>query len=246
MNAVILVSVISVGMAGVYGGSRTLCALSEQGYAPQIFSYIDKSGRPLAAVVALILCGPIAYINVASSGKTIFDWLLALSGLTVLFTWASICVAHIRFRAAWRHQGHTLNEIPFQAFFGVAGSVVALVLIFAVLLAQVSSALRSLPIYFINFYVLLTGSFQGYVALYPLSKGGKLGTAEDFFKAMLALPVVIFFAICGYFWKKPLWLTLDTIDLDTGRRHIDWLALRAEKERIAALPFHKRMYYLFF
>lgn len=38
---------------------------------------------------------------------SVFNWLLALSGLSTIFTWLSINIAHIRFRAAWKAQGHT-------------------------------------------------------------------------------------------------------------------------------------------
>ena len=139
MNFIILISVISIGNSGVYGGSRTLTALAEQGYAPKFFAYIDKSGRPLWSTIAIILFGCLGYINLSASGPLVFDWLLALSGLAALFTWGSICLAHIRFRAAWKHQGHTLDEIPFQAIGGVYGSWCGLILIFLVLLAQVCS-----------------------------------------------------------------------------------------------------------
>jgi len=81
VNVVILLSVFSIGLSGVYGGSRTLCALAEQGYAPKIFAYIDRAGRPLFATIAIIAFGPLAYVSLASSGATVFDWLLALSGL---------------------------------------------------------------------------------------------------------------------------------------------------------------------
>ncbi|TKA82497.1 hypothetical protein B0A55_01243 [Friedmanniomyces simplex] len=37
-------SVVSIGLSGVYGGSRTLTALAEQGYAPKIFAYVDRRG----------------------------------------------------------------------------------------------------------------------------------------------------------------------------------------------------------
>lgn len=150
MNIVILVSVISIGNAGVYGGSRTLTALAEQGYAPKIFAYIDRSGRPLFATIAIIVCGLLAYMNLAATGETIFDWLLALSGLAALFTWGSICIAHIRFRAAWKHHGHTIDEIPFQAVFGVYGSWVGLLMIFLVLVAQVYSHPPPFLLYFPN------------------------------------------------------------------------------------------------
>lgn len=138
MNVVILVSVISIGNSGVYGGSQTLTALAEQGYAPRFFTYIDRSGRPLFSSIAIILFGLLAFVNLNASGPVVFDWLLALSGLAALFTWGSICLSHIRFRSAWKYHGHTLDEIPFKAIGGVYGSWVGLIPIFLVLVAQVS------------------------------------------------------------------------------------------------------------
>lgn len=138
LNFVILVSVISIGNSGIYGGSRTLTALAEQGYAPRIFRYIDRAGRPLFSTILLLLCGFIAYVALSSSSTIVFDWLQALSGLAALFTWGSICLAHIRFRKAWANQGHTLDEIPFRAAGGVIGSWLSLLIIFLVLVAQVN------------------------------------------------------------------------------------------------------------
>lgn len=140
MNVVILVSVISIGNSGIYGGSRTLTALAEQGYAPKFFTYIDKSGRPLFSVIFILAFSPIAYVGLSSSGEVVFAWLQALSGLAALFTWGSICLSHIRFRKAWKYHGHSLDEVPFTAIFGVYGSWVGLTLIFLVLVAQVSKA----------------------------------------------------------------------------------------------------------
>lgn len=137
VNVVIMFAVISIGLSGVYGGSRTLTAMAEHGYAPSFFAYIDRAGRPLWSTIAIIAFGPIAYVGLASSGETVFNWLLSLSGLAALFTWGSICVAHIRFRAAWKHQGHSLEELPFKAAGGVYGSWLGFILIILVLIAQV-------------------------------------------------------------------------------------------------------------
>jgi amino acid transporter len=141
MNVIILISVLSIGVSGVYGGSRTLTALAQQGYAPKIFAYIDRSGRPLVSVSTLILFGVLGYVNVSSSGEEVFAWLQALSGLAALFTWGSICLAHVRFRRAWAHNGRTLDEIPFKAIGGIYGSYLGLFLVFIVLVAQVHSNL---------------------------------------------------------------------------------------------------------
>lgn len=92
MNFIICLSVVSLGVSCVYGGSRTLSALAHQGYAPKIFTYVDKGGRPLASVLFNLIWGGLAYVVLASSGGVVFDWLLALSALAALFTWGSICV----------------------------------------------------------------------------------------------------------------------------------------------------------
>ncbi|KAI6859980.1 amino acid permease, partial [Hortaea werneckii] len=47
MNAVILIAVLSVGNSSIYGSSRTLAALADQGQAPKILGYIDRKGRPI-------------------------------------------------------------------------------------------------------------------------------------------------------------------------------------------------------
>lgn len=140
INVIIVVSVMSIGVSGVYGGSRTLTALAQKGYAPNCFTYIDRAGRPTFSVGLIIVCGLLAYINLDATGEMVFNWLLALSGLAALFTWGSICLAHIRFRKAWAYHGHTLDEIPFKAIGGVYGSWVGLILCVLVLIASVSIA----------------------------------------------------------------------------------------------------------
>ncbi|EEP81481.1 amino-acid permease inda1 [Uncinocarpus reesii 1704] len=220
MNVIILVSVFSIGNSAVYAGSRTLTAIAEQGYAPRIFSYVDRAGRPLVSTSTIIAFGALAYVNVTASGVEIFDWLLALSGLTALFTWGSICLAHIRFRAAWAYNGRTVDEIPFKAAFGVWGSWVGLILVFLVLIAQF------------------------FIAICPVSGG--YNDVKGFFKSYLALPVVLFFWACGYAWKRKGWLRLDEIDIDTGRREIDWAAQNMVIEKRRNAPFLKRLYYKLF
>lgn len=140
VNAVILLAVISIGLSGVFGGSRTLTALASTGYAPKVFAYVDRAGRPLFSTLCILAFGPIAYISLASSGVTVFEWLLALSGLAALFTWGSICLAHIRFRQAWKYHGHTLDELPFKSPFGIWGSIIGLTLNILVLIATVSKS----------------------------------------------------------------------------------------------------------
>ncbi len=70
MNVIILISVLSIGVSAVYGGSRTLTALAQQGYAPKIFTYVDRSGRPLPSVAVIIAFGPLAYISLSAGASS--------------------------------------------------------------------------------------------------------------------------------------------------------------------------------
>ncbi|KAI5456311.1 amino acid permease/ SLC12A domain-containing protein [Mariannaea sp. PMI_226] len=217
MNTIILVSVLSIGVSAVYGGSRTLTAMAQTGYAPKIFSYVDRSGRPLFSVLIIIVLGALGYVNLDADGPVVFDWLLALSGLSTLFTWGSVCMAHIRFRKAWAYHGHTIDEIPFQAVGGVYGSYLGLFLIFIVLVAQFYTAIIAGP-----------------------NKPG-MGTVEGFFKAYLALPVVLVFWAIGYLWKRQGWLRTSQIDIDTARREHDWDEINAYRAKVASWPAWRRL-----
>ncbi|WYZ35717.1 hypothetical protein EsH8_X_000364 [Colletotrichum jinshuiense] len=221
MNCIILVSVLSLGVSCVYGGSRTLTGLAQQGYAPKIFTYVDKSGRPLPSVGVILICGALAYITLDARGDVVFNWLLNLSGLAALFTWGSICLAHIRFRKAWVYHGHTLDEIPFKAAFGVAGSWVGLILCIVVLIAQF------------------------YVAIAPAGQT-ELNDAEGFFAAFLTVPVIILFWIMGFIWKRTGWLRTSQMDVDTGRRELDWEEINRYRAEVASWPTWKRVYNRFF
>ena len=93
MNAVILIAVLSVGNSSVYGASRTLAALADRGQAPRILGYIDRAGRPLVSILLCSAFGFLCYIVAAGNDaqEQAFTWMLALSGLSSIFTWASIC-----------------------------------------------------------------------------------------------------------------------------------------------------------
>jgi amino acid transporter len=225
INATICISVLSIGLSCVYAGSRTLTALAETGYAPRVFTYIDKSGRPLWSVIAILLFGPIAYLNLIESvGDVIFSWLLALSGLSTLFTWLSICVTHIRFRRAWKVQGHSVEELPFTAVAGIWGSYVGAGLIVIVLIAQF------------------------YIALFPITPVETAGErVQSWFLAYLAFPILIGFYIVGWIWKRGVPRRAHEIDLDTGRK--SWLTvedMRAYRAERRAAPWHIRMYRMLF
>ncbi|EEB94715.1 hypothetical protein MPER_06427, partial [Moniliophthora perniciosa FA553] len=179
VNVTICISVLSIGLSSIYAGSRTLTALAENGFAPRIFTYVDKSSRPLFSVLLFLATTPIAYINTAKDGATVFDWLVAISALSTLITWLSICICHLRFRRAWKAQGHSVEELPFKALGGEYGSWFGVILIILVLIAQF------------------------YVAIWPPNFEGTTGDrVASFFQAYMAAPIIVGFWVAGYAWKR--------------------------------------------
>lgn len=225
-NVVILIAVLSVGNSSIYGSSRTLAALAEQGQAPRVLAYIDRKGRPLVAIGVASVLGLLCYV-VAGGQKTAgtaLDWLYSLSGLSSIFTWGSVCLAHIRFRRAWKKQGHTLDELAFRSQAGVIGSWIGFILNVLVLVAQFWTA----------------GWEIGYGELSADTR------AQDFFLNYLAAPVVIAFYIpYKIYFRTPFMRTAD-MDLVTGRRELDTHAMiEQDRAQRAQWPTWKRFYKFF-
>ncbi|KAK7951890.1 amino acid permease [Apiospora aurea] len=171
MNVVILIAVLSVGNSSVFGSSRTLAALADQKQAPRVLAYVDRQGRPLVAIIVASSMGLLAFLADLGAQSTVLDWLLAISGLSSLFTWASICLAHIRFRRAWAGQGHSLSELAFRSQCGVWGSWLG---------------------FGFNLLVLVT---QFWVGAWPVGWREKSPRqlAENFFLQYMAVPIVMVF-----------------------------------------------------
>ena len=212
VNVVILIAVLSVGNSAIYMCSRTLCSLTEQGSLPKIFGYIDRKGRPLFSIIFVSLFGLIAFVAASDKEGAVFNWLMALSGLSSLFTWGGICISHIQFRRALTAQGRGTDELAFESPLGVYGSIWGLSIIILVFVAQF------------------------YVAVAPI---GAKPNASDFFQAYLSFPIVLACYVGHKIWKRnwKLYKNPKDLDIDTGRRDTDLELLKqeiAEEKRILA------------
>merc|ERR1711939_550072 len=72
------------------------------------------------------------------------------------------------------------------------------------------------------------------------------GVGNDFFLSYLALFVVILFYVIGLVWKRQTWLRTANIDVDPGRREIDWEAYEQLKMEKQNWPAWKRVYHFLF
>jgi amino acid transporter len=221
MNVVILIAVLSVGNSSVYGSSRTMAALADRGQAPKILGYIDNTGRPLVSIIIASAIGLLCFIVAAGAAtrQTAFNWMLAISGLSSIFTWMSIC--HIRFRHAWKYNGHTLDELAFTSQPGYYGSWLGLILNFVILIAQ-----------------FWTGAWPvGYASETTSER------INGFFQAYLAFPIVVVFYVGFKLIKKTKIKRVKDIDITSGRREMDLATILAEERAIQAKwPRWKKIY----
>ena len=250
MNAVILIAVLSVGNSSVYASSRTMAALADRGQAPKILGYIDRSGRPLVSILVASSLGFLCYI-VAASPETrneAFNWMLALSGLSAIFTWCvvsrhldsqldsrhsltwcifrgSICLCHIRFRAAWRLAGRSTDELAYKSQATVYGSWLGLIMNMLILVAQFWTGFA--PI--------------GYADM------SASDLTKNWFELYLAAPIVIVFYLSFKFWYGTRIRRTNEIDITSGKRDVEGLAdiIADERRTRAAWPLWKKVWHLF-
>lgn len=217
INAVVLISSLSVANSCVYASTRVLQALCMTGNGPKFMAYVDSQGRPLGPVIAQMLFGFIAYIQLASTGLTVFNWLLSIGSLSATLMYWSINLAHIRFRRAIKVQGKTLDILPWKSPSGVAGSYVG------VFLASLS----------------LVAVF--YSALYDAS--GDPPNVYDFFESYLSAFICLFFFIAFKIYYREWWLGFDlrSVDLDKGKR-FEGMEDLPPPETTDHLPAWKRAY----
>ena len=221
MNAVILIAVLSVGNSAVFGSSRTLAALANMNQAPKILAYVDRRGRPLMAIAVAGCVGLLSYLADLDIQNDILDWLLAISGLSSIFTWGSICLCHIRFRRAWAARGRSPAELPFQSQVGVMGSYIGLTMNICVLIAQF------------------------WVGAFPINwqQMSTTEVAQNFFLRWMGAPIIIIFYILHKIFYRTTYVRVRDMDVDTGRRDFNVPILMAqEREERAAWPRWKRLY----
>lgn len=226
MNAVILNSVTSVATAAMYSSSRLLRSLAVQGYAPKWLDYVDKAGRPLRAWLVSILAACFSFIATYEKQDVIFNWLLSIVALSIVFIWPALCICHLRWRSALRHNNIPLESLAFVSYTGEWGSWLSII---------------------VNGLILI-GQF--WVGLFP--EGGK-ADVSNFFQNYACVPFTLVcylgHKIYAGNWKK-YWLRVDEIDIVTGRTVYDSAVLELEKdefkEKVEAAPFWKKPLVRFF
>lgn len=226
INSVILISVTSVSSSALYSASRTLQSLSEQGFAPKYFNYIDKQGRPLRALIACSIIGLFSFIAAYDKEETVFAYLLSISGLSQIFTWMVICISHVRFRQALKYNNISTDSLGYVASTGIWGSLYAIVW----------------------HWLIIIGQF--WVALYPVGSGTV--DVENFFQNYLGPCVLVVFYVGHKLWTRnwSFFIRVKDMDIHTDRILFDEEVLNLEKEEareeFRRAPIYKKIYKLLF
>ncbi|KAK6462974.1 general amino acid permease [Scheffersomyces coipomensis] len=194
-NAAILISILSVGNAAVYGCSRTIQSLGAQGLAPKWVGYVDRKGRPLGGLAISAVFGLLCFLSAYEDQGLVFGWLLSVCGLATIFSWFNISLCHVRFRMALKAQGRSTDELVFTSIGGVYASIYSMLFLVVVLV-----------LVFIY-------------SLFPPGSNGK-ANATNFFQNYLGVIFVIIFYVGHKLitrnWK--FYIKLKDIDLNTGKR----------------------------
>jgi amino acid transporter len=95
VNAAILTSAWSSGNSWIFAGSRSLYSLACNDQAPKIFRTCSKNGVPWVAVLATFAVSCRAYLNVSSSGSTVFTWFTNLTTISGFIAWIVVMITYL-------------------------------------------------------------------------------------------------------------------------------------------------------
>ncbi|SGZ41193.1 related to General amino acid permease AGP1 [Hanseniaspora guilliermondii] len=208
LNAVILLSVLSVANNALYSASRTLHSLFSQFWPNPKLTYVDRRGRPLACLLIADIFGLLCFFAAADFRVTFFDWLLSIASLALLFTYAGMNLAHIRFRKAMKYNNRSLNELAFVSQTGVWGSYWGVLIIILIFFAQF------------------------WVALVPI--GTNKPDANSFFQNYLCVVVWIIIYVSYKVYNKSwrIFIPIEQIDIVKDRIIFDHSAIVEEEREV--------------
>lgn len=116
INAVLLFVVLSAANSNVYSGSRIVVGLATDGFAPRFLTRASSGGVPYYAVAFTAAWGLLGFLNLSNNGATVFNWLLNITSVAGLISWACINGTHIAFMRVLRARNIHRDTLPYKAF----------------------------------------------------------------------------------------------------------------------------------
>lgn len=123
LNFIVIVAALSAMNSMLYISTRMLFSLSRAGDAPKLFGKISSQGVPFNALMLSAMGIGVASVVYTLNPASAFPIMIALSMFGALFTWGSIFVTHLFFRARLSKSNTALKyHIPMSrmiAWFGL-------------------------------------------------------------------------------------------------------------------------------
>ncbi|KOS43392.1 hypothetical protein ACN38_g5713 [Penicillium nordicum] len=201
INSLILIAAISSGNSYVFMGTRYLYALALNNQAPKIFLRCTKKGIPIWSLLVTMSISLLSFLSMGSGSSTAFQWFQNLATVATLYTWCSICIAYIRFRAALKAQNVDKASIP------------------------LSFILQPYSTYITLGYLCIVAFFNGfdYIA------GG--WNTPGFVTSYIGFPLFFGFFFFWKFLKKTRWIPSEDADLFSGKAELDEIEWPMKKPR---------------
>ncbi|PYI06125.1 hypothetical protein BO78DRAFT_430034 [Aspergillus sclerotiicarbonarius CBS 121057] len=127
LNACLLLFVLSAANQALQMASMTLYGISLDKNAPSFLCRTNRRGIPIYALGMCSAVACLAYLNISSGSKRLFEYSVNLVSMFSILTWVSILVIHFSFIRARKAQKITDEVLAFRAPLGLFGSWVALV-----------------------------------------------------------------------------------------------------------------------
>jgi len=101
----LITSTFSAANTFIFSASRILYGLAVQNKAPKIFTTCTESGLPWIAVIVSWLFSFLAFMTVAASAGTVFNWFVSLSAMAGFIGWITINTTYLRYYFGLKRQG---------------------------------------------------------------------------------------------------------------------------------------------
>ncbi|KAK6364450.1 hypothetical protein LTS17_012215 [Exophiala oligosperma] len=112
VNAAILTSAWSCGLANSFTASRVLYSLALRGTAPAIFRRTFR-GVPIVALGVVVAFGCLSYMSVSNSAATAFGYIVNITGATWILNMGLQQIIYIGFRRGIAYRGIDRSTLPF-------------------------------------------------------------------------------------------------------------------------------------
>ncbi|OWB71346.1 hypothetical protein B5S31_g1032 [[Candida] boidinii] len=136
VNVLLITASFSAGNSYTYCSSRALYGMALEGKALRIFSYCNKDGVPIFAILVTLGWGCLAYLQLGQQASVVLDWIVNLVTASQMLNFTFIVITYLFFRRAFNVQVGDRSKLPFKSWGQPYISYYALFMTFSMLWVQ--------------------------------------------------------------------------------------------------------------